>query len=109
MVAPLLSNCTGPTRLVTATITAVLWVVLRPTGAEPPYEVAAVTAEPSEGESFTESGANLVEAVTMPDSVRAIVSDFVAVHYFEHQFVKRTRDRADPEAMARRAPSKDRK
>lgn len=92
-----------------ATGTALLWVVLRPTGAEPPYEVAAVTAEPSEGESFTESGANLVEAVTMPDSVRAIVADFVAAHPFAHRFVKRTRDRTDREAMARRAPSKDRK
>ena len=35
-----------------ATGAALLWVVLRPTGLEPPYEIAAVTAEPSEGEAL---------------------------------------------------------
>ena len=38
-----------------------LWVVLRPTEAEPPYELIAVTADPAEGEAFTEAGADLVE------------------------------------------------
>ena len=33
-----------------------LWVVLRPTNGEPPYEVLAVTADPAEGEAFTEAG-----------------------------------------------------
>ena len=28
-----------------------LWVALRPSGVEPPYEIFAVTADPSEGES----------------------------------------------------------
>ena len=28
-----------------------LWVVLRPTGVEPPYELFAVTADPAEGEA----------------------------------------------------------
>src|SRR5689334_4799990 len=40
---------------------ALLWVVLRPTGLEPPYEIAAVTADPGEGEAFTESATDLVE------------------------------------------------
>lgn len=88
--------------------TALLWVVLRPTGLDPPYEIAAVTAEPSEGEAFTESGANLVEALPMPEPVRAAVAEFVAKHHVEHPFVKRERDRTDPETMARRAPAKDR-
>jgi Protein of unknown function (DUF3305) len=88
---------------------ALLWVVLRPTGRDPPYEIVAVTAEPGEGEAFTESAADLVETVEMPEPVRAAIAEFIAVHHVEHPFVKRERDRADPEAMARRTPAKDRK
>ena len=92
-----------------ATGAAQLWVVLRATGLEPPYEFVAVTAEPSEGESFTESVTDLVEAVPMPDTVRAAIADFVTDRHVDHPFVKRQRDRADPEAMARRRSLKDRK
>jgi Protein of unknown function (DUF3305) len=81
-----------------------LWVALRPTGAEPPYDLLAVTADPSEGESFTQAGDDLVGAVPMPASVRAIVEAFVAEHHVERAFHKRKRNRADPEALARRAP-----
>jgi hypothetical protein len=84
-----------------------LWVILRPTGREPPYEIAAVTAEPSEGEAFTESSSNIVETVPMPQSVREIIADFIATHHVEDRFVKRKRDRADPEVMARRTSSGD--
>jgi hypothetical protein len=88
---------------------ALLWVVLHPTSGDPPYMVAAVTADPSEGEACTESAANLVEAVPMPEPIRAAVAKFVAENYAEHPFVRRQRDRADPEVMARRIPVKDRK
>jgi hypothetical protein len=79
-----------------------LWVALRPTGAEPPYELLAVTADPSEGESFTQAGDDLVGAVPMPAPVRQILEAFVAEHHVEQVFHKRKRDRADPEALARR-------
>jgi Protein of unknown function (DUF3305) len=86
-----------------------LWVALRPTGAEPPYDLLAVTADPSEGESFTQAGDDLVGAVPMPAPVRLIVEAFVAEHHVEQVFHKRKRDHADPEALARRRPvSKDR-
>jgi hypothetical protein len=85
-----------------------LWVVLRPTDRDPPYGVAAVTVEPGEGEAFTESASDLVETVPMPEPVRVAVAEFVARHHVERQFVKRQRDSADPEAMARRSPAKDR-
>ena len=88
---------------------ALLWVVLRPTGLEPPYEIAAVTAEPGEGESFTESATDLVESLPMPESIHAIITAFVAEHPVDRPFVKRQRDRPSLEAMARAAPSKDRK
>jgi hypothetical protein len=86
-----------------------LWVVLRPTGVEPPFDIIAVTADPAEGEAYTQNGDHLVEAVPMPETVRALVEAFVAEHHVEQPFVKRKRDRADPEALARRGPTpKDR-
>ena len=81
-----------------------LWVVLSPTEQEWPYTLAAVTADPAEGEVFTEAGGNLVEAVAMPDALREVVERFVAEHHVEQEFVKRKRKRADPEALARRQP-----
>jgi Protein of unknown function (DUF3305) len=90
--------------------TPALWVALRPTGVEPPYEIFAVTADPSEGEAFTESGSDLVDVVPMPQPVRAAIEAFVAEHHVERTFYKRKRDRADPEALARRVPlQKERK
>jgi hypothetical protein len=85
-----------------------LWVVLRPTGLEPPFEVFAVTADPNEGEAFTQAGNDLVEAVAMPEPIREAIESFVAEHHIETQFVKRQRDTADPEALARRAPTSKR-
>jgi hypothetical protein len=82
-----------------------IWVALRPTGMEPPYELVAVTADPAEGESYTLSGADVVEPVPMPQSVRAAIEAFVAEHHVERPFYKRKRDRADPEALARRGPT----
>ena len=86
-----------------------LWIALRPTGVEPPYDIVAVTADPAEGESLTESGNDLVDVVPMPEPVRVVIEAFVAEHHVERQFYKRKRDRADPEALARRGPmQKDR-
>ena len=89
--------------------TPLLWVILRPAEADPPYELAAVTADPAEGEAMTEAGANLVDTVVMPKPVQDAVAAFVAEHHVEEVFVKRKRDRANPEAMARRGPPVERK
>jgi Protein of unknown function (DUF3305) len=75
-----------------------LWVNLGPTGSEPPYELLAVTADPAEGEAFTDAGRNLVEAVPMPAGVAEIVERFVAEHHVERPFIKRRRDRQVPPA-----------
>src|SRR5690606_16601830 len=40
-----------------------IWVALDVTGPEPPYPIAAVTADPAEGEGLTEPGLAIVEAV----------------------------------------------
>ena len=79
-----------------------LWVVLRSTGAEPPYQLYLVTADPAEGEAMTEAGNDIVEQVPMPDAIRDQLAAFVAEHHVEHAFVKRKRDRANPEALGRR-------
>jgi len=79
-----------------------LWVIMSATDGEPPYRLAAVTADPSEGEGFTETAANLVEQVPMPQSIQEIVAAFVAEHHVERQFFKRKRDRQDTESLARR-------
>ena len=78
-----------------------VWVVLRATGAEPPYRLAAVTADPNEGEAFTQAGDDLVEALPMPEQVFVQIEEFVAVHHVEQPFTKRKRDRPDPETLAR--------
>jgi hypothetical protein len=69
-----------------------LWIVLRPTASEPPYELVAVTADPAEGEGFTDAGNNLVEQVRMPPDIAEIVGQFVAQHHIDRPFVKRRRD-----------------
>jgi hypothetical protein len=79
-----------------------LWVVLRPTGDDPPFSVMTVTADPAEGEAFTETATDLVEAVPMPQTIVEAVAAFVAEHHVERAFEKRKRDRADPEALGRR-------
>jgi hypothetical protein len=77
-------------------------VVLRETGAEPPYSVFLVTADPAEGEGMTEAGDDIVEPVPMPDPVRDEVEAFVAEHHVERTFFKRRRDRADTDSLGRR-------
>ena len=69
-----------------------LWVVLRPSDRQPPYELVAVTADPAEGEAFTEAGNDLVDTVPMPAEVRDAVEAFIAAHHVERPFFKRQRD-----------------
>jgi hypothetical protein len=79
-----------------------LWVAMRPTASEPPYQLLAVTADPAEGEAFTDAGNNLVEAVPMPSDVARAVEQFVARHHVERPFVKRRRQPAEA-VLTRRA------
>jgi hypothetical protein len=84
-----------------------LWVVLRPTGSEPAFQVMCVTADPSEGEGFTETGTDIVEPIPMPESIHAALDAFVAEHHVEQTFYKRKRDRADTESLGRRRRTED--
>jgi hypothetical protein len=89
---------TGNYRGNLATGSPQLWVVLRPTGVEPPYDLFAVTADPAEGEAFTEAGTDLVETVPMPPPIIEAVEGFIAEHHVERPFFKRQRDNAMPGA-----------
>jgi len=77
-----------------------LWVALRPDGDA--VELAAVTADPYEGEALAESMGENVEALPMPAEVRAWVEAFIDAFHVEREFFKRKRDRADPDALGQR-------
>jgi hypothetical protein len=79
-----------------------VWVALQETGREPAYEVRCVTVDPAEGEGLTEPGQGIVDAVPMPEALRDMIAAFVAEYHVERPFQKRVRDRADPDALARR-------
>jgi hypothetical protein len=81
-----------------------IWVVLRPSDGEHPYELFMVTADPAEGEGYTETGTDLVDPVPMPEAIQAAIADFVTEHHVERPFFKRKRDRANPDALGRRGP-----
>jgi hypothetical protein len=82
-----------------------LWVALRPSASERPYEILGVTADPAEGEAFTDAGSNLVEAVPMPSVIAETIGRFIAEHHVERPFVKRRREPAEP-VLARRGEEK---
>jgi hypothetical protein len=77
-----------------------LWVAIRPSLGDTPVELVMVTADPAEGEALTEPGTDIVETVPMPPEVAAMLASFYAEHHVERVFVKRKRDRANPEALA---------
>jgi len=77
-----------------------LWVALRPVAGDE-YEIATVTADPYEGEALAGAMDEIVEPVAMPPEIEAKVAAFFAAFHIERQFIKRKRDRADPEALAR--------
>jgi hypothetical protein len=80
-----------------------LWIALHQAEGDPPYRLAAVTADPAEGESWAGLPDAIVDTVAMPDAIAAEVAAFVDANYVEQTFRKRQRDRADPEALGRRS------
>ncbi len=82
-----------------------LWVAMRPDGPEPPVEIIAVTADPTEGEGYTQTGTELVEVVDIPPVTAAQIAAFVAAHHVERTFEKRKRDKRPPDMVGRRWPT----
>lgn len=84
-----------------------LWVILRPDVSGQAYKLVGVTADPAEGEAFTDAGSDLVEPVPMPAAIVAAIGDFIVEHHVERPFVKRRRDRVASQAAARRGGGGD--
>lgn len=79
-----------------------VYVVLRASedpDAEHDVEVFAVTASAFEAQDYLDTSEDIVEAVPMPPSLIAWLSDFVGRHHKEEKFVKRRRDRVDTELV----------
>lgn len=82
-----------------------LWAVLRPSESAPQgWRLQAVTVDAGEAEMYGGSAADMMEALPLPAPLVALLRDYVARHHKDRGFHKRRRDRADPEAMARRNP-----
>jgi hypothetical protein len=79
-----------------------LWVILRPDVLGHGYKLLAVTADPAEGEAFTDAGNDLVGIVPMAAVIAEMIGDFIALHHIERPFFKRRRERATSQAPARR-------
>ena len=90
-----------------ATGTPLLWVALRPTYSDPPFNLAVVTVDPAEAEALAGIGDAQVDSIEMPQEIRDAVDAFVAEHHVERAFVKRKRDRPNPEALGRGNQSRD--
>lgn len=73
-----------------------LWVALRPTASDLPYELLAVTADPAEGEALTDAGNNLVGTVPIPAGIAVIIKRFIVQHHVDRPFVKRQRGEQTP-------------
>jgi hypothetical protein len=82
-----------------------LWVVLRSAESPPGVVLKLVTADPGEAEGLTQTGTDVIDTVPMPREIELRLAAFVEAHHVERPFVKRERDRADPEAMAVRRPN----
>ena len=84
-----------------------LWVILRPDVSGHAYKLLAVTPDPAEGEAFADAGNDLVETVPMPAGIAETIGEFIAAHHVERPFVKRLRERAEPQAPARRGDGRE--
>ena len=77
-----------------------LWVCVRKT--ESGHELAQVTADPTEGEAYYESGVEIVGSVPMPADIASWVAAFVDEHHVEKAFIKRERDKSGPDPRKNR-------
>jgi hypothetical protein len=70
-----------------------IYVFLRQTAMAPGMTLLGATADAGEAGAHADSGSDVVEAVPMPASILAWVTDFVARHHVEREGFKRRRER----------------
>lgn len=85
---------------------AKLWVAIRPTEGDPEIEFVGVTADPFEGEVYSENVADIVEALPMPQAIADQVLAFFEAHHVEREFIKRKRTEHDPRKGSAPRPDK---
>ncbi len=54
-------------------------------------ELLLVTASPYDAQDYADNGEDLVEAIPMPEGVKAWVSEFIKTHHEDEVFIKRKR------------------
>ncbi|PWC40030.1 molybdopterin-guanine dinucleotide biosynthesis protein A [Azospirillum sp. TSO35-2] len=81
------------------------YVILRPGAPAPGMRLLCVTVDPGEIDTHAEAGDDVIEPLPLPAPLALWIDGFVARHHVERPFHKRKRDRADPEALARRPPA----
>jgi hypothetical protein len=69
-----------------------LWVAARSRSDGGTPEFVRVTADPTEGEAYFESGSDIVAALPMPEELNSWISAFVDAWHVERVFLKRKRD-----------------
>lgn len=70
-----------------------IYVVMRESDDDHPFEITVATASPYEGQDYADNGEDLVEKVPMTEGLAAWVRDFAFEHYETEEFIKRKRDR----------------
>ncbi len=74
-----------------------VWVALRTQPESGDVELVHVTADPTEGETLMEAGADIVSPVPMPAEIAGWIAAFVDEHHVERVFHKRKRDKSGPD------------
>lgn len=80
-----------------------VWVFLRAADGDPEIELFGASVDPGEAQAHNDTGDDIVDFVAMPEPILAWVADYVRRHPPTREYKKRRRDRADPEALARRS------
>lgn len=68
-----------------------IWIAVRAGSGPDMPQIVAVTADPAEGEAYTEAGDDIVEHVPMAAEIAGMLAQFIQVHHVERVFVKRRR------------------
>ncbi len=68
-----------------------IWIAARAGSGAGMPEIVGITADPAEGEAYTEAGDDIVEHVPMPPEIAGLLAEFIQAHHVERAFIKRKR------------------
>lgn len=79
-----------------------VWVFLRRSDGEHGIELLGASVDPGEAHAHNDTGDDIVDFVAMPQPILDWLAGYVQQYPPTKEHYKRKRDRADPEALARR-------